>query len=108
MIFLAFLFVSTGFCALCLGSRAFAAGASQSRNRSRIFHTIGWLLLLLSVFASINVYGAAIGIAVWFGLASLAAALTMLVRAYAPGLLLKTGLLVGVCALCQAVLLRFL
>ncbi|MDL2269075.1 DUF3325 domain-containing protein [Desulfosarcina sp. OttesenSCG-928-A07] len=97
-----FTWVFVGFCALCMGTKRYAdrLPLSSPLKNSPGLRLSGWICLLVSVIFSITVNGAAIGITLWFGLASVAAGLVMLCLAYTPRWTPGVGALTGLVAVC--------
>lgn len=97
MSLLAFLLACAGFAALCLGSSRHARHACQTAAHPSTpaetvaLRVLGWGLLALALPPAILIHGMSIGIAVWFGLASVAALAVGLLLTYQPRLLAALG-----------------
>lgn len=87
---LAFILAYAGLSTLCLGMRQHRhklCARPLSPAIVRAMQALSWTLLALSLLAARQVYGTAIGVAVWLGLSSLAALAVGLLLTYRPKLL---------------------
>ncbi len=87
MVLICFVMIFLALEALCLAMDRHArqlAEASLTPSARRLSRYAGWLLLGLSVWPAITMWGLSIGISVWFGLLTVASILLALALSYRP------------------------
>lgn len=99
-----------GLTALCTGfdrhHRQLRPGKSKPSPRKHLLiRAGGWLLLALSLWVSLRVWGTGIGWVAWFGVLSAATTLLVLQLAYAPQRILPLANVAGALSLLIAIAL---
>ena len=90
----AFVACLAGFAGIALAMTRHARdllGRANTPRKRLACRTAGWALLALSLWLCITNWGAAIGLAAWFGLATVAALLVAMALTYAPSGAVSSG-----------------